>query len=100
MTDFDWLSRYVNLGSPANVTDQCKLNGNEIHKVTRQLLLSYLGIEYDGSGENKYCMIDYDHVQSQVSTVSQFLVRWIFLTFLARSGSKVKLKRLRLVWSH
>jgi hypothetical protein len=71
MGDFDWLGRYIGLWNANNATNQCTLNGNEIHSVTRRLLLTYFGIEYDGSSDNKYCMIDYDHVRSQVSTVSE-----------------------------
>jgi hypothetical protein len=88
MGDFDWLGRYIGLWNTNNATNQCTLNGNEIHSVTRRLLLTYFGIEYDGSSDNKYCMIDYDHVRSQVST-------WVNGEVETTSPGVVTLKNLK-----
>lgn len=66
---YDWVSAYVGVNTTRSPS--CARGTDSIHAETRKLILSYLGMQYDGSSDNKYCMVDFDHVISQVSTVSQ-----------------------------
>ncbi len=58
------------IGINGTKTPSCSRSPDAIHAEVRKLALSFLGMQYDGSSDNKYCMIDYDHVVSQGSTVS------------------------------
>jgi hypothetical protein len=63
---YDWVSAYVGVNTTRSPS--CARGTDSIHAETRKLILSYLGMQYDGSSDNKYCMVDFDHVISQVST--------------------------------